>query len=31
VSDLVSVFDTGWFCFTSQFPSARDSGCRPSL
>ena len=31
VSDLVSIFDTGWFCFTSQLPSARDSGCRPSL
>jgi len=30
VSDLVSNFDTGWFCFTSQLPSARDSGCRPS-
>jgi hypothetical protein len=25
VSDLVSI------CFTSQLPSARDSGCRPSL
>jgi len=31
VSDLVTIFDTGWFCFTSQLPSARDSGCRPSL
>ena len=31
VSDLVSIFDTGCFCFTSQLPSARDSGCRPSL
>ena len=31
VSDLVSIFDTGWFCFTSQLPSARVSGCRPSL
>jgi hypothetical protein len=31
VSDLVSYFDTGCFCFTSQLPSARDSGCRPSL
>ena len=31
VSDLVSIFNTGWFCFTSQLPSARDSGCRPSL
>ena len=30
-SQLVSIFDTGWFCFTSQLPSARDSGCRPSL
>ena len=30
-SDLVSIFDTGWFCFTSQLPSARVSGCRPSL
>jgi len=31
VSDLVSIFDTGCFCFTSQLPSARVSGCRPSL
>ena len=31
VSDLGSIFDTGWFCFTSQLPSARVSGCRPSL
>ena len=31
VSDLVSIFDTGCVCFTSQLPSARDSGCRPSL
>ena len=31
VSDLVSIFDTGCFCFTSQLPSASDSGCRPSL
>jgi hypothetical protein len=31
VSDLVSIFDAGWFCFTSQLPSARVSGCRPSL
>ena len=31
VSNLVSVFDTGQFCFTSQLPSARVSGCRPSL
>ena len=31
VSDLVSIFDTGWFCLTSQLPSARVSGCRPSL
>ena len=31
VSDLVSIFDTGCFCFTGQLPSARDSGCRPSL
>ena len=31
VSDLVSIFDTGCLCFTSQLPSARDSGCRPSL
>ena len=31
VSELVSIFDTGCFCFTSQLPSARDSGCRPSL
>jgi len=31
VSGLVSIFDTGCFCFTSQLPSARDSGCRPSL
>ena len=31
VSDLVSIFDTGWFCFTSQLSSARVSGCRPSL
>jgi hypothetical protein len=31
VSDLVSVFDTGCFGFTSQSPSARDSGCRPSF
>jgi hypothetical protein len=23
VSDLVSIFDTGCFCFTSQLPSAR--------
>ena len=30
VSDLVSIFDTGCFCFTSQLPSARDPGCRPS-
>jgi len=27
VSDLVSIFDTGWFCFTSQLPSARVSDC----
>jgi hypothetical protein len=31
VSDLVSIFNIGCFCFTSQLPSARDSGCRPSL
>jgi len=31
VSDLVSIFDTGCFCFISQLPSARDSGCRPFL
>ena len=24
-------FRAGWFCFTSQLPSARDSGCWPSL
>ena len=31
VSDIVSIFDTGRFCLTSQLPSARFSGCRPSL
>jgi hypothetical protein len=31
VSDLVSIFDTGSFCFTSLLPSARDSGCKLSF
>jgi len=30
VLDLVSIFDTGWFCFPGQLPSARVSDCRPS-